>query len=225
MKRKLPSWLSSSEPTADDVLPKKKPKARPHRDVAKPEADEGSNGIELMDPEQGGSLKLESQALKGKAITVTMEHSAHEGRVVDSSESGEEQAIRSSSLNRRSPDAKKTGSKETKKTKVEKESSTRVGSAVPAADALSKGPISENADNELEIDRIEKKRDGLPLRAGGKPVQGESSHRKMNLSKEEKVRTSRDEDQVLCFGSKDEPERDFSKLLVRSFVASIVSCT
>lgn len=152
-KRKLPSWLSSSEPDAAEELPEKTPRGSPHRNVdpkvVKSDVEEGSrntHGVDLVDSEHGGSLKrehAESQALRGKAITLTMERSAHEGRVADSSETGEERASWRSSLKRRSSDAKETGGKETMKAKVEKESSTNVGPEVPAdesKDAVLKVP-------------------------------------------------------------------------------------
>jgi len=213
-KRKLPSWLSSSEPTVADELSEKKPRASPHRDVIKSHAAEGSNGIDLMDPEQGGSSRLESQALKGKAISSTMEHSAQEGRMADSSETGEEWAIGRSSLKRRSPDVKELGGKETKKAKVEKESSTRVGPVVPAEDAFSKVPTSGSAGNELDRDQREKKLDGLLHGTRGKSVQGEFFQREMHLSKEGKGGASLEENQLFCVGSKDGPEQEFSKLMV-----------
>jgi hypothetical protein len=197
-KRKLPSWLSTSETQTAEEVPEKKPRASRDQDkdvkVIDSDVEEGgknTNGADFVEPEQGGSCNpehVESQA---------------------NDDIGDEPASARSDLKRRSPDAKETGGKETKKAKLEKGS---LATRPPHQSKLS--ATSQSEDNELDRDHVKRRSDREKLVQGG-----ESSQRTLPLSREGKGKAGREENQALTdihSGSKNGPEREFSKLLVRS---------
>lgn len=200
-KRKLPSWLSTSEPKTAEEVPEKKPRASRDQDMDVKAvnsdvevARKNTNGADVMQPERGGSCNLElveSQA-----------------RVADNDDTEEEPTSRSSSLKRRSPDTKETGGEETKKAMFDKGSHTARQSR-----PIKLSGTSQSEGNELDRDHVKRKSDKEKL------VQEECSLRKLPLSREGKGKASREETQVLRIvhaGSKNGSERGFSKLLVRS---------
>lgn len=188
-KRKLPSWLSTSEPKAAEAVPEKKPRASHGQDmdlkVVMPVVEEGrknSGGADLVEPEQGGSCNREQ--VKSQA------------RIAGNDDTGDEPTSRSY-LKRRGLDAKETGGNWTKKAKLGKGSPT-----TRQSHQIKPSETSQSEGNALDREKL---------------VQGESSQRKLPLSREGKGKASREENQVLRDaqpGSMNGPERQFSKLLV-----------
>ncbi|KAG0611189.1 hypothetical protein M758_7G122400 [Ceratodon purpureus] len=194
-KRKLPSWLSTSEPKTAEEVPEKKPRSSYDQDMDVKvidsdveEARKNTSGAEVTQPEQSGSCNLE--------------HVQSEARVADNDDT-EDKPI--SGLKKRSPATKETGGKQTKRAKSDKGSHID-GQSQP----IKLFGTSQNEDNELDRDHVKRKSDKEKL------VQGGSSQRKLPLSREGKGKASREENQVLRDvhpGSKNGSEREFSKLL------------
>ena len=186
-KRKLPSWLSTSDPETVEV-PEKKSRASLDQDMnlKVEESRKNPDGAGLVEPSQ----RVPSQA-----------------RFAGNDNNGEEPISRSN-LKRQSSDAKETRGKEAKKAKLDKGSPTSKKSHL-----ITLSGTSQSEENELDRDHAKRKSNREKL------VQGESSQRKLPLSREGKGKASKEENQVLGDvhpGSKNGPAREFSKLLVRS---------